>query len=136
MTAILLYLPIASIFEYLSTGSIDFGAVGKGRREIPRWQSYGYGWICALFLVPNFFGPIIWLYISRFEFAISESAISTPNKSIRRDDLENISRVGWKNDIIIKSKSGDYIILPSIFGNRNIEEIEAYLYQMISRRNY
>lgn len=136
MTIILCYLPISSIYEIASTGSVDFEAVGEGRRKIPRWQAYAIGWLCALFLVPNFFGPIIWLYISRFEFSISETAVSTPRKSIRLIDLQEISRIGWRNDIKISSKSGDYIILPSIFGNRNINEIQDHIIQIIRSREY
>jgi len=59
--------PLASIHEIITTGTIDMDAVGRGRAEIPVWILYLITWpvflyFCVLFFLPAF-GAIIRGYV-------------------------------------------------------------------------
>ena len=133
-TVIACYFPILSIIELVTTGTIDFDAVGRSRKAIPRWQQYVTGWLFGGFLIYNFFGPILFLYFKRYKIIISDTHISALDISIRKNDIVSISKVGWKNDRQINSTSGQYILVSSLFGNRNLGEIEEAIRKIISER--
>lgn len=133
-TAFLSYFPIISIFEFSQSRSTYFEAIGKGSKKIPVWQLDASIWICAVFLIYNFCGPILFNYFREFEFSITDHNISTKQKSIEIAEIDSISRVGWKNSIKILSTSGDYILLPSVFGKIRSDEIENDIRQIIYDR--
>lgn len=134
MTAAACYFPILSIIEIATTGAIDFDAVGRSRRETPMWQLYIMGWTFGAFLLYNYLVPILFLYFKRFQIIISETHISTKDISICKNDIESISKIGWKNDRKINSTSEQYILVSSLFGNRNLNEIENMIQKIINDR--
>lgn len=134
LTIICLYLPALSIWELITTGTIDLDAVGKGRREIPIWQLYLTSWIIG---PPLFFlnlAPIIYHYMMDFHIKISQESILTPRKKISINKIAEVSRTGWKNCLKISLHSGQEIILPSVFGKSVSDEIELTIRTLLFPR--
>lgn len=52
LTVLISILPIVSIWEVATTGTIDMDAVGKGRGSYPTWFLYLLSWICFFYAAP------------------------------------------------------------------------------------
>ena len=91
-TALLLALPMMSLFELFSNGSIDFSAVSPTRFEVPIWILYLIGWSSLVTVLPcGLFDS--WRYALRgYVFRISEDKICLDGVILNREEITSTSR--------------------------------------------
>ena len=87
-------LPAMSLFELVTTGTIDLEAVGRGRMEIAQWKLYIVGWAVFLFFGAGYF-PMLKYYREPEMFALSKEGIEIEGRLFSRDEILSI-RNTWR----------------------------------------
>lgn len=86
-------LPAMSLFELLTTGTIDMDAVGRGRARIPTWILYLIAWPCFLF----FWVPFAWWVRNLWQghvFRLEGDRLIVGRRSVLSEDVAEL-RTHW-----------------------------------------
>lgn len=94
-------LPLLSIYELVSTGSIDMESVGAGRFQQYTWKSYLFGWVILLYMGYILLIPFIKCMIRGHIFIVSGQIIKIGKYEMSYDGIENIRRRPFCNDYVI-----------------------------------
>ncbi|UYV14721.1 hypothetical protein [Porphyrobacter sp. ULC335] len=121
--AVLAILPIMSLHELLTTGTIDLDAVGQGSRKTPTWISYLVGWGCFLLvLVANPFRK----YFTRPEmFRLGPQGITLSGVNLAPDEVLGFG-VSPLRGFVLHSSRGDFPIHPWLIKGATRALAEAF----------
>ena len=105
-------LPMMSIHELITTGTIDMDAVGQGRRKTPTWISYLVTW--SIFL------PYLWYFRPYFRyfgesemFRLNERGIVIGGTTLSPDEVLGF-RYSLFRGHVLHSTRGDFPIHPRL----------------------
>lgn len=109
--AMLAVLPANSLYELITTGTIDLDAVGKGRRAIPTWQVYTIGWIIG--------APLIWASLrvlmrylpEREMFRLGPQGITIRGETIAAEEVHGFA-TSFRKGHVLRTLRGDFPIHP------------------------
>ena len=104
-------LPAMSLHELLSTGTIDWTYEGLGRRALPSWATYPFGWT-LLFWCLYFFIPMLRYLRAPLMFALEPDAIEVHGTRLDRDEVITIRPRTWHADVLLESTRGNFRIYP------------------------
>lgn len=108
--AIAATLPVTSLYELITSGTIDIDAVGRGRREIPNWLTYSVGWLVG--------APFIWSSLSllryvraREMFRLCPQGITIHGVTLAPEEVLGF-RYSFLRGHVLQSARGDFPIHP------------------------
>ena len=109
--AFLAVLPANSLYELITTGTIDLEAVGKGRRAIPNWQVYAIGWILG--------APLIWASLrvlmrylpEREMFRLGPQGITIRSETIAPEEVQGFA-TSFRRGHVLRTTRGDFPFHP------------------------
>jgi hypothetical protein len=101
------FIPAMSLHELLTTGTIDWTAVGSGRRKVPIWIIYAFGWVGFLWFV-SIFVPMLKYYVRPVMFALEHGAIEVEGQRIANQDVIAIRPRQWHVDALLETTHGNH----------------------------
>lgn len=104
--------PVISLHELITTGTIDMDAVGKGRRKIPSWILYLGAWSC-FFIILWFFRPFFRYFGESEMFRLNEHGIVVSGTTLAPDEVIGF-RYSFFRGYVLQSTRGDFSIHPRI----------------------
>ncbi|WP_068863230.1 hypothetical protein [Erythrobacter dokdonensis] len=104
-------LPAISLHELISTGTIDWTYRGSGRRALPSWAAYPFGWAFLLWGL-YFFVPMLRYIRSPLMFALEPEGIEVQGIRIERNEITSIRPRILQGDVLLESERGKFRIYP------------------------
>ena len=96
MFAMTALLPAMSLFEFVTTGTIDMDAVGRGRGKIPSWILYSLSWVCFAFVSVTAFAPALMCILKGVIFEIRDGKLILDGKAIRPEMIQSFGQAGMR----------------------------------------
>jgi hypothetical protein len=110
MLAMVAVLPVESLFELATTGTIDMDAVTPTRHKIPVWQLYAIMW--PIFLLALWgIRPLLGYFLKREMFRLSQRGIAIRGVSLTPEEVLGF-RYSFLRGHILQSTRGDFPIHP------------------------
>lgn len=113
LLALCAILPVMSLHELITTGTIDMDAVGKGRRETPTWMAYLIGWFLFLSTL-LIYRPIIRYVLDGEMFRLNQQGIVIRDTTLTPEEVLGFSPSILLRGYVLHSTRGDFSIHPRI----------------------
>lgn len=111
LAAVELVLPLMSLFELATTGTIDFGAMSKGRLEFPIWLGYVIVWPIFIYHCIQIFIPALGCIRQGFVFKILGDHLETGDGTVSRSDIREFSWVN-RHKLALETATGSRVLYP------------------------
>jgi hypothetical protein len=111
MFGLMSVVPIMSLHELFTTGTINWTAGGEGRRSYPSWIAYPLGWAMMLYF-PRLYFPLFKYLKHPLMFALDDQAIEIGGERIPREQVISILPRSRHADVLVETERGGYSIRP------------------------
>lgn len=106
-------LPLMSIHEVITTGTIDFDAVGKGRGKFPMWLLYSVGWV-GFFTMYWAIHPIEKYYANRVMFELDAGHITISGTRLALDEIASVRWRRFYHALELKTQDETFLVHPHL----------------------
>ena len=103
-------MPVLSLYELVTTGTIDMDAVSRGRLELPMWSLYLGGWL--IFVAAMWaYRPHLRYFVDSEMFRLNEHGIVVCGVQIAPEEVLGF-RYSFLRGHVLQSARGDFPIHP------------------------